>query len=235
MRITGRPTGRPIATRPPLALLCLLTLIAVVATACGSGTGAASASATASEAPGSSDGTHEMSPGPTDASMAPTGEASGGASASETEGSAALDSDPLHAIRLVDVATGEQFTIGQLAAEKPVLLETMAIWCTNCRAQMHNVVAAHNEADFHSISLDVDPGEQPDDLAAYAEQEGFDWAFAMADANLIAQLRDRFGTAVAVPPGMPKILFGTDGSVELVGLGEQWTAQQIADAVAAAG
>jgi hypothetical protein len=107
----------------------------------------------------------------------------------------------------------------------------MAIWCSNCRAQQHNVVAAHNEADFHSISLDVDPGEQPNDLAAYADREGFDWHFATADADLLSQLRERFGTAVAVPPGMPKILFRTDGSIEMIGLGQLYTAQQIADAV----
>jgi hypothetical protein len=142
-----------------------------------------------------------------------------------------LTADSLHAITLTDVRSGEQLTLGQLAAQKPLLLETMAIWCSNCRAQQHNVVAAHNEADFGSISLDVDPGEQPDDLAAYADREGFDWHFAMADASLLGQLRDRFGTAVAVPPGMPKILFRTDGSIELIGLGELYTAQQIADAV----
>ncbi len=154
--------------------------------------------------------------------------------ASEPAASAApLNTDPLHALVLTDVRTGEEISIGALASDKPLLLETMAIWCSNCRAQQSNVVAAHNEADFHSISLDVDPGEKPEDLAAYSEQQGFDWHFAMASAELLGQLRERFGTAVAVPPGMPKILFRTDGSVEMIGLGELYTAQQIADAVGA--
>jgi hypothetical protein len=144
---------------------------------------------------------------------------------------AALGSDPLHAIALTDVRSGERVTLGQLAAERPLLLETMAIWCTNCRAQQHNVVAAHALADFHSLSLDVDPGELPQDLAAYAEREGFDWHFAMADAAVVRQLRERFGTAVALPPGMPKILFRTDGSIEMIGLGELYSAEQIAAAV----
>jgi hypothetical protein len=139
--------------------------------------------------------------------------------------------DPLHAVALVDVRTGEEFTLGELAAEKPLLLETMAIWCTNCRAQMHNVTAAHAMADFHSVSLDVEPGELPEDLAAYADREGFDWPFAMADGPLMRQLRERFGTAVIVPPGMPKILFGTDGSVEMIGLGELLSPEEIAAAV----
>jgi hypothetical protein len=155
-------------------------------------------------------------------------QASASARSSEAGG---LNSDPLHAVTLTDVRTGEQLTLGQLAAEKPLLVETMAIWCTNCRAQMHNVVAAHQLADFHSVSLDVEPGELPEDLARYAEREGFDWPFAMADGPLIAELRQRFGTAVAVPPSMPKILFRTDGSVELIGLGQLLSPEEIAAAV----
>jgi hypothetical protein len=153
------------------------------------------------------------------------------ASPRESAGTAALDSDPLHAITLRDVRSGEDFTIGSLAATQPVLLETMAIWCTNCRAQQHNVVDAHELADFHSISLDVDPSELPNDLAGYADREGFDWNFAVANAEVVSQLRERFGTAVAAPPGMPKILFRTDGSIEFIGLGELLSPQQIADAV----
>ena len=112
-----------------------------------------------------------------------------------------------------------------------MLLETMAIWCTNCRGQQHQVVDAHGLAEFDSISLDVDPNERADDLAEYAEREGFDWRFAVADADLAGMLRDRFGTAVLNPPSMPKILFRTDGSAELIGLGEQLSAADLAAVV----
>ena len=142
-----------------------------------------------------------------------------------------LASDPLHAVVLIDVRTGVEFTIGQLAAEQPVLLETMAIWCTNCRGQQRQVSDAHDLVAFHSISLDVDPNERPFDLAEYADREGFDWPFAVANADLARQLRDRFGAGVLNPPSMPKILFRTDGSVELIGLGTQLNAAEVAAAV----
>jgi hypothetical protein len=132
---------------------------------------------------------------------------------------------------LTDVRSGAEITLGELAAQAPLLVETMAIWCSNCRAQQHNVVAAHELAEFHSVSLDVDPGERPEDLADYADREGFDWHFAMADAQLVDLLRERFGTAVIVPPGMPKILLRPDGSVEMIGLGELYSAEQVAAAV----
>ena len=139
-----------------------------------------------------------------------------------------LSSDPLHAIALTDVRSGVEFSIGLLAAEKPLLLEPMAIWCSNCRAQQREVVAAHGLADFHSVSLDIDPAELPGDLAAYAEREGFDWRFAMAEADLVRSLRERFGSGAIFPTAMPKILFRVDGSVELIGLGEQLGPEELA-------
>ncbi len=96
------------------------------------------------------------------------------ASSSAAPTTEALTSDPLHALTLVDVRSGESLTLGELAAEKPLLVETMAIWCTNCRSQMHQVTEAHGSADFHSLSIDVEPYEVPEDLAAYAAAEGFD-------------------------------------------------------------
>lgn len=139
-----------------------------------------------------------------------------------------LAGDALETLVLRDVRSGDQFTIGQLAAEKPVLVETMAIWCTNCRSQQREVVAAHGLADFHSISLDVDPNERAADLADYADDEGFDWRFAVADSSLVMMLRERFGTAVLNPPSTPKLLFRTDGTVELLRLGTQLSAAELA-------
>lgn len=210
--------------RRRLRVVAPATLLLVLA-ACQAGR-----NGTASEAPPSA----AVTPTAAASVSAPTADASVVASNSPSampSATAALTSDPLHLVTLTDVRSGEEITLGALAAEKPLLVETMAIWCTNCRSQQHNVVAAHDLADFHSLSLDVDPGERAEDLAAYADREGFDWHFAMADAQLATQLRERFGTAVVVPPGMPKILFGTDGSVELIGLGELYSAEQVADAV----
>lgn len=136
--------------------------------------------------------------------------------------------DALLAIQLRDVRSGETFTLGELAADAPVIVETMAIWCTNCRQQMHQVTAAHELADFHSVSIDVEPTEIAEDLVAYADREGFGWPFVLADAELATTLRERFGTEVLFPPGMPKLLVRTDGSVELLPLGELLSADEIA-------
>jgi len=143
-----------------------------------------------------------------------------------------LTSDPLHGVELFDVNSETAFTLGDLAAERPVLLEMMAIWCTNCRAQQHEVVAAHDLVEFHSVSLDVDPNERPGDLAAYSADMGFAWRFAMANQTLAAALRDRFGSAVLNPPSTPMVLLFPDGSVRALEF-RAYSAAELAAEIAA--
>jgi hypothetical protein len=102
-----------------------------------------------------------------------------------------------------------------------------------CLAQQREVMKAHELAEFHSVSLDVDLNERPPDLADYAEREGFDWQFAMADVELANMLRDRFGTAVLIPPSTPKILLFPDGSIRALEFGRHRSAQELVDELSA--
>ena len=75
-------------------------------------------------------------------------------------------------IELTDAETGETFTLASLAGEV-VAIEPMAIWCSNCKAQQDNVKQAYADieaAGVRYISLGIDPGEDPEALARYAEQ-----------------------------------------------------------------
>lgn len=185
-----------------LAVIALATL-----TAC---TGAATATvpAATSPAPSPTEGAASRSPDPTPGEAGPTGSVAS-AAPSET-----AQTDALLAVQLTDVRSGETFTIGELAAtDGPVLLEPMAVWCSSCRSQQHEIIGAHDLADFTSVSLDVDLSESPADLASYADREGFDWAFAMADASLYRLLQDRFGVAATNPPSTPLIVIEADGTV----------------------
>lgn len=128
---------------------------------------------------------------------------------------------------LVDVTTGEPFTIGELASEKPVLVEAMAVWCTTCLAQQREVVQAHQLADFHSVGIDVDPNERPADLAKYAEREAFEWRFAMADATLVKLLTDTWGFGVTNPPSTPTFVV-SDGKVRALDFGRVRSAEELA-------
>jgi len=118
------------------------------------------------------------------------------------------------------VRSGESFSLADLSADQAVLLEPMAVWCSNCRAQQHEVKRAHVDGSFVSVSLDVDLSESAADLAAYADREGFDWRFAMADADLYRILQARFGVAVTNPPSTPLIVIEPGGLVRPLEFGQ---------------
>ncbi len=138
----------------------------------------------------------------------------------------AADAGPLLAYELVDVRSGERFTLGELAADRPVLVETMAIWCTTCLSQQREVVQAHDLADFHSVGIDVDPNEEADDLAEYAEREGFDWRFVKADAQLVQLLTEQYGFGVTNPPSTPTFVV-SDGQVRALEFGRVRSAEEL--------
>lgn len=116
---------------------------------------------------------------------------------------------------LRDVRTGAEFTIDQLKG-KLVAIEPMAIWCSNCRIQQHEAAAALAATPSDKlvyVGLDVDPNEQPDALAAYSRQEGFDWTFVVASREVARSLAATFGDQVLSPPSTPLILIGPDGTL----------------------
>lgn len=153
-----------------------------------------------------------VAPGATDPSM--TGTPSGAPAAAATP-IAQVARDAWQTTPMTDVRTGETFTLADFAG-KVVAVEPMAAWCINCLHQQQAVIealAAIDSEDLVYISLDVDPTELPEDLAAYAEHWGFDWRFVLADRELLRQLAGAFGDQVLAPPSTPKLLIGRDGSV----------------------
>jgi thiol-disulfide isomerase/thioredoxin len=155
------------------------------------------------------------------------------ASTPPPEESAEPAADPLLAYELVDVRSGATFTLAELAAEKPVVVETMAIWCSTCRAQQREVVEAHGTTDFHSVGIDVDPNERAEDLAEYAVREGFDWRFVMADAELVQLLTDRYGFGVTNPPSTPTFIVTADGGIRALEFGHVRSAAELVAELAA--
>ena len=142
------------------------------------------------------------------------------------DGAGAPDAGPLLAYELTDVRSGETFTLAELSADRPVVLETMAIWCTTCLSQQREVVQAHELAEFHSVGIDVDPNEEPADLADYADRQGFDWRFVKADAELVKLLTDRYGFGVTNPPSTPTFVVA-DGQVRALEFGRVRSAEEL--------
>jgi thiol-disulfide isomerase/thioredoxin len=122
---------------------------------------------------------------------------------------------------LTDVTTEETFRIADLAG-KVVIIETMAIWCSNCRVQQGEAKTALARLPANSVvyvALDIDPNEDGPSLAAYREQNDFEGIYAIAGKDVARALAADFGDQVLNPPSTPMIIVGTDGTVTLTEFG----------------
>jgi thiol-disulfide isomerase/thioredoxin len=117
---------------------------------------------------------------------------------------------------LTDVSTGQAFTINDFKG-KVVLVETLAMWCPNCKKQQDQVKALHEQLgdrdDFASIGLDIDLNENADDLKGYAESNGFDWMYAVATADVAQDISKHYGDQFLSPPSTPMLVIDRKGGV----------------------
>jgi len=132
---------------------------------------------------------------------------------------------------LTDVASGATFRIADLAG-KVIFIETMAIWCTNCRAQQADAWRAIQELDDPNIAyvvLDTEASESAAELAAYERKRGWDaFTYAISPTEVSRALAAEFGDFVLNAPSTPIIVIGTDGTVTLTDFGHKSTDDLIA-------
>jgi thiol-disulfide isomerase/thioredoxin len=117
-------------------------------------------------------------------------------------------------VALTDVRTGQTFSINDFKG-KVVLVETMAIWCSNCLKQQTQVKALHglleNRDDFIGIGLDIDPNENTDALKGYVENKGFDWYYAVSPADVSREIASLYGDQFLNPPSTPIVVIDRHG------------------------
>lgn len=116
-------------------------------------------------------------------------------------------------IALTNARTGEQFTLADFNG-KSVFVEPMATWCTNCRTQLNNVREARAAVgdDTVFVALSLETTLEDAQLAAYADQQGFDWLFAVMTDDMLKQLADQFGRSITSAPSTPHFVIYPDGS-----------------------
>jgi len=108
---------------------------------------------------------------------------------------------------LKDVRTGEKFKISDFS-DKPVLLESFAVWCPTCTKQQQEIKKLHEEIgdDVISISLDTDPNEDENKIKEHIERNGFDWYYSISPIEFTQTLIDEFGIGIVNAPSAPVIL-----------------------------
>lgn len=135
---------------------------------------------------------------------------------------AMMEAPAWFAVALTDVRTGDTFTIKDYKG-KVVLVETMAIWCPNCKKQQGEVKALHEllgeRDDFVSIGLDIDANETAEDLKAYVDTNGFDWMYAIASADVSRELGELYGQEFLNPPSTPILIIDREGNAHTLPFG----------------
>jgi hypothetical protein len=125
-----------------------------------------------------------------------------------------MDSPDWYRAEFANATTGEQFRIQDYGG-KVILVETMAVWCTICRAQQGEIEALHEKLgvrdDFVSVTLDIDPNENQSDLKTYVEQNGFDWMYAVAPAEVSREIGKLYGDQFLNPPSAPILIIDRHG------------------------
>jgi cytochrome oxidase Cu insertion factor (SCO1/SenC/PrrC family) len=127
---------------------------------------------------------------------------------------AAMESPAWFSTVFTDVRTGQAFTINDLKG-KVVLVETMAVWCSNCYTQQTEIRSLHSllgdRDDFVSISLDIDPYEDAATLQGFVNQTGFDWLYAISPAETSRELALAYGDQFLNPPSTPILIVDRHG------------------------
>jgi cytochrome oxidase Cu insertion factor (SCO1/SenC/PrrC family) len=129
---------------------------------------------------------------------------------------------------LMDAVTDAPFQISEYHG-KVVLVETMAVWCTNCRAQQEEMRGLQSQMmeqthDLVVVSLDIDPNEDGATLKKYADATGFDWTFAVAPQELVRTLGSTYGDQFLNPPSTPILIVDRQGVAHPLPFGLKSTA-----------
>jgi cytochrome oxidase Cu insertion factor (SCO1/SenC/PrrC family) len=135
---------------------------------------------------------------------------------------------------LTDAVTGEAFQVDAYQG-KVVLVETMAVWCTNCRAQQEQIKGLQSQmmeqtSDLVLLSLDVDPNENADTLRKYVNTTGFAWTFAVAPPDLIRTIGLSYGDQFLNPSSTPILILDRHGMAHPLPFGIK-SAQNLMEAI----
>ena len=127
---------------------------------------------------------------------------------------AIMESPAWYSASLTDASTGQAFKVDDFKG-KVVLVEAMAIWCPTCLKQEGEVKALHvslgQRDDFVSIGLDIDPNEDSASLKSYVENNGFDWRYAVSNADISKEVSSLYGSQFLNPPSTPIVIIDRHG------------------------
>lgn len=123
---------------------------------------------------------------------------------------------------LVNIRTGETLKLTDFAG-KVVLVENLAMWCSNCLKQQEQVKLLHEQlgedSDLISIGFDIDQNEEVEDLKKYVESNGFDWIYIIPSLEVVREIANLYGANFLNPPLTPVLIIDRQGIVHPMNMG----------------
>jgi pentapeptide MXKDX repeat protein len=127
---------------------------------------------------------------------------------------AMMEAPAWYSVSLTNVQSGEAFTINDLKG-KVILVETMAVWCSNCKKQQEQVKTLHDllgeRDDFVSLGVDIDPNEDDAALKSFTESNGFNWTYVVAPEDVSREIASLYGSQFLNPPSTPMLIIDRKG------------------------
>jgi cytochrome oxidase Cu insertion factor (SCO1/SenC/PrrC family) len=123
---------------------------------------------------------------------------------------------------LTDINSGTTFRLNDEQG-KVILVETMAVWCSNCLKQQQEVsqllASLGPRDDFVSLAINIDPNEDDATLSSYTQQHGFDWRYVVASDDLINEISSLYGAQYLNPPSTPMLIIDQQGQAHTLPFG----------------
>jgi thiol-disulfide isomerase/thioredoxin len=153
-------------------------------------------------------------------SETPDNAGDGGAGAStddsEMDGGTAAGTDASGAawqsVELTTARGDETFTVAGL--DGPVVVQSFAVWCPKCQRQSQQLSKLDDSVTV--VGLNTDPNEDAAEVRTHAEENGFDWRFAVAPTEMTSSLVETFGPTVTNAPSTPIVVVCDDGSSSFI-------------------
>ena len=121
-----------------------------------------------------------------------------------------------------DVNSGAVLKVADFQG-KVVLVETLAMWCSNCYRQQQEVLRLHallgERDDLVSLGIDIDPNEDSQALSSYTAENGFDWVYTVASPEVIEEISVLYGVQYLNPPSTPMLIIDRGGEAHLLPFG----------------
>ena len=118
-------------------------------------------------------------------------------------------------VELKDVVTQETFRLSDF--DKPIVMESFAVWCPTCKRQQDEIQKLIDSGDDSvHISINTDPNEDEARVAEHVNRYSYTWPFVVFPASATQMLIDDFGSGVVNAPRAPTVLICPDGMARLL-------------------